>query len=564
MSAKNGPSDTNFGHFHSTRPSIHSTMGRTEHSKKANGSSGTASSIYAGGAELDPCLTSLFASTVSKSPYLHQQYETNNNQTPSHIPAVSRLTAGSPLAESESVNGVAQQQDDDEPGTAAAEVSDGEKTLNDQVSAPAVSTRPTSELRSRKRKRRDENADLEASYMRKLAKEEAKERKQSSNKRQKALIDEQAANDATPQPSSDEHEDAEGDEAIEVPQHETLTQGKAPELEKSNRTVFLGNVSTEAIASKTAKKELLNHLSSFLSSLPAEGPTHKIESIRFRSTAYDIKIPKKAAFVRKELMDSTTKSTNAYVVYTSQLAAREAVKRLNGTIILDRHLRVDSVVHPSQIDHRRCVFVGNLDFVDDDTQIREANEEEGRGEKKNKKPADVEEGLWRQFGTAGTVESVRVVRDSKTRVGKGFAYVQFTDENAVEASLLFNDKKFPPMLPRKLRVVRAKSTKRNTSNRPSAHKTLDPDAKSMQGRASKLLGRAGAANLKKVNRKLSGSTSIKPPEAFVVEGHRASSRQGTAGLKLGGSGKRMEKSRSRSNKRAAAWKAAGGKKKATK
>lgn len=68
---------------------------------------------------------------------------------------------------------------------------------------------------------------------------------------------------------------------------------------------------------------------------------------------------------------------------------------------MDRHIRVDSVAHPAEQDHKRCIFVGNLDF--------EAQEEK----------------LWRYFASCGKVESVRIIRDSKTNVGKGFAYVQF-------------------------------------------------------------------------------------------------------------------------------------------
>ena len=199
----------------------------------------------------------------------------------------------------------------------------------------------------------------------------------------------------------------------DAPQHECFeTSNEDLGLEKSSRTVFLANVSTMAIKSKNAKKILMNHLVSFTSSLPGE---HKIESVRFRSTAFATSgIPKKAAFVKKEVMDATTKSTNAYVVYTTKLAAREAATRLNGSIVLDRHLRVDCVANPAEIDHRRCVFVGNLGFVDVDTNIKAA---EGKGNndppRRAKEPADVEEGLWRQFEKAGTVESVRVVRDKQ-------------------------------------------------------------------------------------------------------------------------------------------------------
>ena len=112
-------------------------------------------------------------------------------------------------------------------------------------------------------------------------------------------------------------------------------------------------------------------------------------------------------------------------MYSIRAAARESARRLNGTVVLDRHLRVDEVSHPAKIDHRRCVFVGNLGFVDDESQIKAVEDAES-GRKSRKTPAgDVEEGLWRQFMLAGKVESVRVVRDAKTRVGKGFAYVQF-------------------------------------------------------------------------------------------------------------------------------------------
>jgi nucleolar protein 12 len=83
----------------------------------------------------------------------------------------------------------------------------------------------------------------------------------------------------------------------------------------------------------------------------------------------------------------------------------------------------------------------------------------------------------------------------------------------------------------------------------------------MQGRANKLLGRAGAAQARHGQKSLSGlgrpgSTPLRAPEAFVFEGHRASSKQGTSGLKLGGSGrKKGGKPKTRSSKRGAAWKA---------
>ena len=279
---------------------------------------------------------------------------------------------------------------------------------------------------TRNRKRKDAEDDLESKYMSHLASEEAVEGQERAgnlhNKRSKmdtqevssaqvGALDEDGESTSDPDTETDGEE---GHAVADMPQHESLiTSGADPNRGKSSRTVFLANVSTMAIRSKKAKKILMNHLASIASSLPARDRGHGIESLRFRSTAFAASgMPKKAAFVKKEILDTTTKSTNAYVVYATELAAREAVSRLNGSIVLDRHLRVDSVAHPAEIDHRRCVFIGNLGFVDDEVNVKVAGEERtNKRPHKAKEPADVEEGLWRQFEKAGIVESVRVVRD---------------------------------------------------------------------------------------------------------------------------------------------------------
>jgi nucleolar protein 12 len=358
-------------------------------------------------------------------------------------------------------------------------------------------------------------------------------------------------------------DDSEGDEEVAMsppPKHETQME-ENQELSKPNRTIFLSNVSNAAISSKSARKTLLKHLQSFFDDLPApspDDPKHAIESLRFRSTPYATAIPKKAAFATKQLMDATAKSTNAYVVYSSQALAREAVKHLNGSVVLDRHLRADSVAHPAKIDHRRCVFVGNLGFVDDESNIQAANEAEGKEKRRpSKQPSDVEEGLWRAFGKIGKVESVRVIRDQTTRVGKGIAYVQFHDEVAVEEALAMDGKKFPPLLPRKLRVSRAKAQKRNSkpasgkaAERPGANgyvRKISSEEASRVGRTGRLYGRAAAAQVKRTGGAESKlGNAIKKPESFVFEGHRAKSGSGKSGLKLGGRKKKGGKVTGRS------------------
>lgn len=327
-------------------------------------------------------------------------------------------TSGNDVSEEEEISDASGS--DSRPDSASAVSSANEEIETAEVLGAAL-TRPTNLEDGRKRKRKNgDNDDLELKYLNRLIDDER------SGKRLKA-------EDATPvdrkgSGNDDETGDSEIDETL--PTHESLAaDGAANEVEKANRTVFLSNVSADAITSRTAKKTLLKHLASVLEK--EASPPQKIESIRFRSTAFSTtSVPKRAAFIKKSVMESTTKSTNAYVVYSSHSAARLAVSGLNGTVVLDRHLRVDSVAHPAGVDHRRCVFVGNLGFVDDETILKIKIDEEGKEmaekKKRTKVPMDVEEGLWRVFGKeAGKVESVRVVRDPVTRIGKGIAYVQF-------------------------------------------------------------------------------------------------------------------------------------------
>lgn len=261
------------------------------------------------------------------------------------------------------------------------------------------------------------------------------------------------------------------------------------EEDKRLRTVFLGNVSISAIDSKAARKQLLKHITLFDLRLNKAIVDTSLDTFRFRSTPFDnTGLPKKAAFAKKSLLDKTRRSTNAYAVYRSQAAAVAAAERFNGSMILDRHLRVDSLADPFTVDHVRCVFVGNLGFVDSDNSVN-GDQLEGRRNSRNgvvPDSADYEEGLWRVFGDVGRVESVRLVRDKTTQVGKGFAYVQFRvsfsvpyqidcepyvrqEEKAVEKALLCNDKDFPPLLPRRLRVMRATKHSKSEFGPSKAH-----------------------------------------------------------------------------------------------
>ncbi|KAI3397492.1 hypothetical protein diail_10704 [Diaporthe ilicicola] len=424
-----------------------------------------------------------------------------------------------------------------------------------EIAAQLLAEAQAHERKQKKKRKQDEFHDLEGKYFDKLGDDEAP-----PSKRRKPDDNETKDSKA---------KDAEDDSDSDIPVHESITQNKeVDELEKASRTVFLSNVSIEAASSKKAKKTLMGHLSSFLDK--AASPPQSVESLRFRSLPFSTAaMPKRAAFATRSLMEATTQSVNAYVVYSSSAVARAACEKLNGTVVLDRHLRVDSVAHPAPVDHRRCVFVGNLGFVDDETVLNVKTDEEGKEQtekrKRTKVPMDVEEGLWQTFGKhAGKVESVRVIRDQTTRVGKGIAYVQFYDGNSVESALLLNGKKFPPMLPRELRVSRCKAPhktaramdKKNAERSAAlaasskAKKStryvpkLTAEEQTMAGRAGKLLGHSAAAQARlaktggkkrdrttwgekksgKDNKEGAGIAGFKKPEDFVFEGRRASSR----------------------------------------
>ena len=126
------------------------------------------------------------------------------------------------------------------------------------------------------------------------------------------------------------------------------------------------------------------------------------------------------------------------------------------------------------------------------------------------------------------------------------------DANSVEKALHYHEKKFPPMLPRVLRVTRAKNLKHTQSaaNRkegsfsqnaePTKYRTKVPSqVQSLTGRARKLLGRAGAAKSRAIRGQHdSSSRSVtgvaKSSELITFEGSRASSSQGKVTLKTAG------------------------------
>ncbi|CAB4412765.1 unnamed protein product [Rhizophagus irregularis] len=184
--------------------------------------------------------------------------------------------------------------------------------------------------------------------------------------------------------------------------------------ERLQRTIFVGNLPVSVIQ-KVNHKKLKTIFSQF----------GKIESVRFRSIAFSELLPRKLAFIKGKFHPERD-VLNAYIVYKEKSSVQQAIA-MNSQVFFGKHLRVDSVANPQNHDRKRTVFIGSLAF--------DAQEEE----------------LWSYFESCGEIENVRIVRDSKTNVGKGFAYVQFKERVSVELALKLNDTKLGT---RKIRVMR--------------------------------------------------------------------------------------------------------------
>ena len=163
---------------------------------------------------------------------------------------------------------------------------------------------------------------------------------------------------------------------------------------RNSRTVFVGNV-----PSTSTKKQILRLFKT----------CGKVESVRLRSLQVkEGKLPKKVAIrTHKQLTEEST--FNAYVVFSTEVEAENSLK-LNNTLFNGRHLRVDLVakMESTKLEETHLsVFVGNLPFTADEEKLRSC------------------------FNDCGDVESVRIIRDAKTGIGKGFGFVTFSDRSGV-------------------------------------------------------------------------------------------------------------------------------------
>jgi nucleolar protein 12 len=218
------------------------------------------------------------------------------------------------------------------------------------------------------------------------------------------------------------------------------------EGEALDRTIFVGN-----LAESTTKKHLKSHFEKY----------GKIESLRFRSMILkkDSKIPKRVA-AASGTVDSERGSFHAYIVFEDGSSVPKALQE-NMKMLDDRHLRVDraavnklrvkivgakkgsraaaefiSGAHQVQYNVHKTVFVGNLPLhIEDEDLIRFFIAGLGTG-------------------SESLLEAVRIVRDPKTSIGKGIAFVLFKTKQARNNALRLHNK---ALLGRKLRISPAQS-----------------------------------------------------------------------------------------------------------
>ncbi|KAF9267576.1 hypothetical protein L218DRAFT_696497 [Marasmius fiardii PR-910] len=156
-------------------------------------------------------------------------------------------------------------------------------------------------------------------------------------------------------------------------------------------------------------------------------------------------------------------------------AARLAKEACDGTLFMDRVIRVDVAaksplaaavnvegrIVKTDVDPKKCVFVGNLDFEGKEEDVRAFFEgvisaEKGPRIVESAKEDDIEDEGQATTKPNAWVKGVRIIRDKDTQLGKGFAYVQFVNHECVDEILALEPSKLK-FAKRKLRVERCKT-----------------------------------------------------------------------------------------------------------
>ncbi|XP_044162164.1 RNA-binding protein 34 [Bufo gargarizans] len=233
----------------------------------------------------------------------------------------------------------------------------------------------------------------------------------------------------------------------ELMQHDKKRLIKAEERVKNKRTIFVGNLPTAC-----TKQMLRTCFKDF----------GLIESMRFRSVARaDPSMSRKVATIQRTV-HSKRKSMNAYVVFKEQDSAAKALVRNGVEISSGFHIRVDLASKSSSHNNKKTVFVGNLPYDIEDEVLRE------------------------HFSQCGGIEGVRIIRDAKTGIGKGFGYVLFQGADSVQLALKLGNSE---LMGRKLRIKRCLSNPAKGAQKNGGFKQkLEPLKKGQAHKSNTFVG----------------------------------------------------------------------------
>lgn len=203
--------------------------------------------------------------------------------------------------------------------------------------------------------------------------------------------------------SEDEEDDVKKNEKVKKSKE---TKTKKPFIQEDrdmelSRTLFVGNVPF----SKKTKKEIKNIFDKY-------GP---IDTVRIRTIAVkDPSTTQRLAAIKHELHPDRS-TVNVYVKYRNASSVDQALVA-NNTKMGENYLRVSRANQTGAIhDPKMSIFVGNLPFSIEDDILRAI------------------------FVKCGAIHGVRIIRDKKTNIGKGFGYVNFESKDGVELALTLNE-----------------------------------------------------------------------------------------------------------------------------
>lgn len=225
--------------------------------------------------------------------------------------------------------------------------------------------------------------------------------------------------------------------------------------ERLDRTIFVGNIQADT------KPKVLKQIFARYGT---------IDSVRMRSipVKLDAAMPRRAAVLTGKV-DAQRATAHAYVVFSQPHEATAALAH-NMHLLEGLHMCVNAATGPGggtasagSYNKSRSIFVGNLNFAAQDEDLIKLFNDGSRDPQ-----------------LQDAVTAVRVVRDSKTNIGKGIAFVEFNSKGAAAAAMRLKDLKLDG---RPLRISFLKTPKAGAA--APAHHAKTPGSNLAKNRIQK-------------------------------------------------------------------------------